>query len=93
MTAIDNDGLAEEICAAFEQTAASWHVENYTYASLLMFYLAAIHFFEHKPIGDEQVQIKVMCFLDEKLAEASEKLLAPLVNKLKVVVDAYALEQ
>jgi hypothetical protein len=83
---------AEELCKAFESGARTWHIENYTWSSTVMFYLAAIHLIEHKPFADEEVQRMVMCFLDDKLAAASEKLLHTAIKNLKEVVNAYPVD-
>lgn len=84
----NNDELVAKLCKVFEVGETTWGFETNHYSSSVTFYLTAIRQMEQKPFKDEDVQRRILEFLEEKLARASEKLMGEAMARLKIVIDA-----
>lgn len=71
------DGLAEQICNDFEVASIRWkNREFHELMGVVVFYEAALRVTRAKPFRPEIVQIKVVAFLEKRLLQACEELIA-----------------
>lgn len=81
-----HDDLAEELCLAIKSSAGAWALDNYTYASSVMFYIALIGHLERNPFPDDEVHRKVMAYVERQLDEVSSNLLQSVLDRLGLVI-------
>lgn len=84
---INKQGLIDEICQAFVADEAEWETPEYGgKSSGVIYYLTAIRMIATKPFDDDDVHYAVMEFLEKKVDEASEKLMADANERIKVAL-------
>lgn len=81
-----NEEIAEVVCRSLTTGAHAWAMENYTYASTVMYYMAMLRHLESHPFENDEVHRKVMYYLGEKLDQATGQLLSEALRHLGIVL-------
>lgn len=78
----------EKICGAFLVGEASWkRPECGGATSSVIYYLTAIRTIAEKPFADEDIHFSVMQFLEKKVDESSNKLVAETMARIRDILN------
>lgn len=88
MTAIEQEATTA-ICQTFIKSEASYDlIEHDNKTASLLYWIAALRMVERKPFADDIVQAEVLVFLNEKLDQTAERLLAGATKRLKETIQS-----